>query len=452
MTDMKKLDTTKKYVLAVSGGMDSMCMLHLFACHKPKLNFSVITINHGIRSEAANDCKFVADYCCDIGVECVTVCVDVPAYAEAQKLSTETAARILRYDVFEKLDTDYVCLAHHMSDNAETVLMHILRGSGANGAEGIREQNGRYIRPLLDMTRDEIFAYVCENNIPYVTDCTNVDNTYKRNYMRNEVMPRIKIAYPDAERAITRFAANIAEDNAYLCSLADISTVKTDKTRKIATIPVELLVQPLPIAKRVIYKTFNEMGIYRDIESVHVSAIVDIAKSHGGATVNLPFGFVAYNDYTQVTLACVRDGMCKSEVSNCCQNDTNANLVGQTVALNHKNSVFCVPFSVGITQTPFCKVVVTHTPTKGALRCDLTKIPADAVIRTMQTGDVFTKFGGGTKPLNRYLTDKKIPQRKRANLPLIVCGSKVLVVCGVEISDEVRTTDGSETIYIFTED
>ena len=447
---MKKLDTTKKYVLAVSGGMDSMCMLHLFAYHKPKLNFSVITVNHGIRSEAASDCKFVADYCRDIGVECVTVCVDVPAYAEAQKLSTETAARILRYDVFEKLDTDYVCLAHHMSDNAETVLMHMLRGSGANGAEGIREQNGRYIRPLLDMTRDEIFAYVCENNIPYVTDCTNADNTYKRNYLRNEVMPRIKIAYPDAECSIVRFAANIAEDNAYLCSLADISTVDFGANYTNARIPITLLTQPLPIAKRVLYKVFAEMGVYRDIESVHVAAIVDLAKSHGGAKLDLPFGFVAYNDYTHITLTCMSNDDVANEIDT--KGADNAPLTTKSGTLNDINCDFCVPFSVGVTQTPFGKVVVTHTPTKGALRCDLAKIPSDAVVRTMRSGDVFTKFGGGTKPLNRYLIDKKIPQRNRAKLPLIATGNKVLVVCGVEISDEVKITDGKDTIYIFTED
>ena len=111
-----------------------------------------------------------------------------------------------------------------------------------------------------------------------------------------------------------------------------------------------------------------------------------------------------------------------------------------------------MPFSVGVTQTPFGKVVVTHTPTKGALRCDLAKIPSNAVVRTMRSGDVFTKFGGGTKPLNRYLIDKKIPQRNRAKLPLIATGNKVLVVCGVEISDEIKITDGKDTIYIFTED
>lgn len=447
---MKKLDPTKKYVLAVSGGMDSMCMLHLFVCHKPKLRFSVVTVNHGIRPEAADDCKFVADYCRQNGVECAIECVDVPTYAAEHKLSTETAARILRYNVLDNVDADYICLAHHMSDNAETVLMHILRGSGANGAEGIREQNGRYLRPLLDMTRDEIFAYVCKNHVPYVTDSTNADIAYKRNYIRNEVMPRLKTAYPDAECAIARFAANIAEDNAYLCSLAYISTVDFGANYTSARIPITLLTQHLPIAKRVLYKVFAEMGVYRDIESVHVAAIVDLAKSHGGAKLDLPFGFVAYNDYTHITLTCMSNDDVANEIDT--KGTDNAPLTTKSGTLNDINCDFCVPFSVGVTQTPFGKVVVTHTPTKGALRCDLAKIPSDAVVRTIRSGDVFTKFGGGTKPLNRYLIDKKIPQRNRAKLPLIATGNKVLVVCGVEISDEIKITDGKDTIYIFTED
>ena len=152
---MVELDLTKKYVLAVSGGVDSMTMLHIFSALSPRPNFSVITVNHNIRAQAQADCNFVEEYCQKLQVECRKVFVDVPNYASEHRLSEETAARILRYEVLDEADCDCVCLAHHKGDNAETVLMHIIRGSGSYGAEGIRRQNGKYLRPMLDWSRAE---------------------------------------------------------------------------------------------------------------------------------------------------------------------------------------------------------------------------------------------------------------------------------------------------------
>ena len=150
---MLKIDVTKKYALAVSGGADSMAMLHAFAHHLPRPNFYVVTINHNIRPEGASDCQFVENYCKQLGIECYVFDIDVPTHARENKLSLETSARVLRYQIFDKLNCDYVCTAHHSRDHAETVLMHIIRGSGLVGAQGIREYNGKYFRPMLNVTK-----------------------------------------------------------------------------------------------------------------------------------------------------------------------------------------------------------------------------------------------------------------------------------------------------------
>ncbi len=120
---------------------------------------------------------------------------------------------------------------------------------------------------------------------------------------------------------------------------------------------------------------------------------------------------------------------------------------------NDTESEFCVPFVSGKIQTPYGCIVVSETAIDGALTVDKNKIPSQAVVRFAKSGDMFTKFGGGTKPLRKYLIDKKIPQRKRARLPLVAIGSDVLAVCGVEISDKVRVCDNSQKMYIkFWED
>ena len=222
---MKEMDLTAKYALAVSGGVDSMVMLHKFATLLPRPDFFVVTVNHGIRSEAAADCEFVANYCKKLRVDCRVFSVDAPAYSRENKVSLETAARILRYGIFDKLKCDFVCLAHNACDNAETVLMHVIRGSGSRGAAGIKAQNGRYLRPLLDMSREDIEQYARAHNVPHVEDATNDDVQYSRNFIRWKVMPRLTELNPAAMRNILRFASNVSQDDEYLDSLADVSTV-----------------------------------------------------------------------------------------------------------------------------------------------------------------------------------------------------------------------------------
>lgn len=416
---MVKIDLTKKYVLAVSGGVDSMTMLHKFASLCPRPDFYVVTVNHNIRAEAQADCDFVKNYCDSLNVECRTVFVDVPEYAAEHKMSEETAARILRYNELGKLDCDFVCLAHHMDDNAETVLMHICRGSGARGAAGIRLQNGKYFRPMLNMTRNEIERYAAQHNVPYVHDRTNDEDKYTRNFIRQNVLPQLKKLYPNIERNIVRFAENIAEDGDYLDGLVDTSQVEYGFV--FARIPVDLLRLPKPLSYRVINRTFWNLGVRKDIEKTHVDAIIDLAEGSGGRQVHLPFGFVAVSDYDYITIE---------------------------QAPNQQEYEFEIPFKVGVTETPIGTVEVSKTKPCSGLMFDLNKLPQNAVFRLKRQGDVFTKFGGGSKTLKKYLIDKKVPQRLRQNLLLVAQDNEVFIICGVEISDRVRVDDKSNTYYI----
>ena len=419
---MIEVKSTNKYALAVSGGVDSMVMLHKFATLSPRPNFYVVTVNHGLRQEAAADCKFVADYCAGLGVECHVVKVDVPTYCKEHKVSVETGARILRYEVFDSLDCDFVCLAHNADDNAETVLMHVLRGSGAKGACGIKAQNGKYLRPLLNLTRQEIEQYAQEHGVPHVNDYTNDETKYTRNFIRHKVLPLLTELNPAAKSNILRFASNVQQDDEFIDSLADLSVVSFDGNG--AHVPKNLLTQSAPVAYRVLLKTFQRLGVFYDVEKAHYQAIVALAQSVGGKSVNLPFDLVATNDYDCVTIWRNAENSAKNE------------------------EVFEIPFAVGRTETPLGVVEVSKTPIDGALRFDINKLPQNCVFRTKRQGDVFTKFGGGSKSLKKYLIDKKIPQRQRDDLLLLACGSEILIICGVEISDSVKVDDGAKGLYV----
>lgn len=414
-----EVDLSLSYALAVSGGIDSMVMLHMFASMKPRPHFFVVTVNHNLRKEASADCKFVQDYCRKLKVKCRTFNIDVPSYCQAMKVSEETGARLLRMGVLNSLEVDRVCTAHHADDNAETILMHLIRGSGANGLEGIRRERGKFLRPMLHLSRADIEQYAAEHGVPHVYDATNSQVKYARNFLRNEVIPLLCKINENAPSNITRTAENVAQDNAYLESLADDGDVKIFGDR--AEIPSYLLTQPKPIAYRVLRKVFLRLNIWYDIEKQHFDAIIQLADNFGGKKLSLPFNLVAVNDYDKVTI------------------------LKQT---EEKFFDFEMPFGEGTVKTPVGTVAVYRHRQKDALKFDVGKIPPTAVFRTRRKGDVFCKYGGGTKALNRYLIDKKIPARLRDSLVLVADGSNVLIICGVEISDHIKVEQNSSVRYI----
>lgn len=412
------VDVDKKYLLAVSGGADSMAMLDMFYKHRPELQFFVVTVDHQLRNESGNDCRFVAQWCSERGIDCHVVKVDVNAYCQEQGVSVETGARILRHNALRQFGCDYICLAHNKDDNAESILMHIVRGSGVKGAVGMQTYSGRYFRPLINMTKDEVLSYCRLNNVRFVVDETNNSVDYTRNFVRHNVMPLLRQVNSAATDNIVQFGANLWADQQFLLDVASIDDVEFGNDY--AFIPSRLLKQHPAIAYRVVDNTLQKMGYCSDFRRCHYNDIVALCDKQSGSRVDLPHGLVAYNDYSGITLSAVEEDSCS----------------------------YSIPFEWGTIRLPNGTLYIGSEEVDGCLRVDIDKIPADAVIRTPMEGDTFTKFGGGTKPLNRYLTDKKIPARLRSSIPLIASGSNVLVVCGVEISEHVKTDEQSEIYYI----
>ena len=188
-----------KLLLAISGGIDSVILAHLL--HKMQLNFSLAHCNFKLRYEDSDkDAFFVADIAEKLGLECHTIEFDTASYAEENKLSTQMAARELRYNWFDELiskdDYDYVLTAHHTNDNIETVLINLTRGSSLQGLTGIPEINGNIVRPLLPFTRAEIEQYTIANNISWREDESNQSTKYFRNKIRHEVVPVLEELNP----------------------------------------------------------------------------------------------------------------------------------------------------------------------------------------------------------------------------------------------------------------
>lgn len=412
--------------VALSGGKDSMCLLHLLLKSKDELGISVKAINveHGIRGEKSlSDSDFVAKECAILGVPLYFQRVDSLGFSSENGLSVEEAARILRYKVFQSAADEGFCnkiaTAHHASDRVETTLFNIFRGASSLGAAGIPEssRNGLIVRPLLSLTRGEIDEYVKENSIPFVTDETNSDNAYSRNYIRNKIIPDIKEKFPSFEIAVLRFADSLKDDNDYLLGEARKAIEQRNGEYSFSC---DL---PKPVFSRAAIACMKSLGILKDYEKVHVDAVLSLKNEENGKSVDLPKGVVAVKDYGRITLYKKKS---KEE--------------------------FCESFKLGTYEFAGRTYRFEKTTYSGQKRsdnrliADFSKIPDGAVIRNRRLGDTFEKFGGCTKKLKDYLIEKKIPQRERDDLLLLCQGEKVVIICGIEISDAVKVDKDTEFV------
>ncbi len=223
MTELQ-LPLDGKILCAVSGGADSMCLLHMI--YSRGLEVVAAHYEHGIRGEEAlRDAGFVEEWCREKSIECIVGHGDVPSYAAAHGLGTEEAARELRCRFLEetaaRLNCKYIATAHNADDNVETVIFNLARGGGSLGLKGIPRSRGRFIRPLLDVSRREIEGYLEENSIPHVEDSTNASDDYSRNLIRHQVSPVLRKINPELHLAVARSSKLLEEDEDCLSSMAE---------------------------------------------------------------------------------------------------------------------------------------------------------------------------------------------------------------------------------------
>lgn len=421
MIKLKNVEKNKVIAVALSGGKDSMCLLDLLLKSSKKLNITVkaVNIDHSIRGEESErDSNFVKDYCSKFNVPLKFFKVDAIKYSKENNLTVEEGARILRYNIFSSLLSenyaDLIATAHHLSDNFETVLFNIFRGTSTKGLTGIPDKRDGFIRPLIDVTRGEIDKYISKNNIPFVEDSTNGDIDYTRNYLRNVVIPKILEKFPTAETSVKRLGEISREENDFLDDLANKNLDFNDGKYYL---PVDL--SPI-LLKRATKTILYNLGIKKDYESVHFKDVLKLTTLKSGSKINLPKNVVAVKEYNK--LAFYIEG--------------------------EKREVKSVKFKVGKFNFLDNTRIISATPLDNALVFDGDKIPENAVIRTKRDGDVFKKFGGGTKKLKDYLIDKKIPRADRENLPLVAVDNKILIIFGVEISDDIKITESTtNTLY-----
>ncbi len=437
----KLLEEEQNVGVAVSGGADSMALLKCL-CRLSKvynIKVSAIHFEHGLRGEESlADADFVANYCNLHHIPFFLGFADVNLLAKKEGLSIQTAAKKARESYFEDLvnkgEVDVIATAHHKDDNAESVLMHLLRGCGINGLCGIHPKIGCYIRPFLCVSKKDILLYLQQNDVSYTEDKSNEDSKYTRNYLRNIIIPQIKEKVnKDVGAALNRLCETAQQDNSYLNDCANKAyTTLAYKDEERVLLEIEELQNLHPaIFSRVIRKACNALNIITDIEQSHINAVINLVNAgKTGSRVNLSNLLCAQIEYEKLIIC----------------------FVGRI-----KNYSFCMPLDTnGITRleddsTFECMDVKTcdFNNTDKYTECfDKDKLPKQIFVRTRKEGDVIHPLGCiGKKKLKDYFIDKKLTRRQRDMAILLSDdANNIIWVAGSVISQNYGVDKGTANI------
>lgn len=322
----EKLIAPKDRVIAgVSGGADSVCLLRLLLEIQKKMEFTLeaVHVEHGIRGEESReDAAFVRALCDRFHVPCHIYAVDVPAYAKKKGIGLEEAARSLRYECYrkeaekrkEEKGTVRVALAHHADDNAETLLFHLIRGSGIAGLGGMQAkrsltERAEIIRPLLNVQRREIEAYLREIGQEYRKDSTNADVDYSRNRIRHNILPELCLINEQAVSHMNRSAGMLRQAADYLAQQAESAMEECcvreipECGERIFVAAERFLTYPVFLQNEMLYRILAEIsGSSKDIGEVHVETVRLLFPKQVGRSLDLPYGVRAERVYGGVRL------------------------------------------------------------------------------------------------------------------------------------------------------
>ncbi|WP_296964746.1 tRNA lysidine(34) synthetase TilS [uncultured Eubacterium sp.] len=439
----KILQDGDSVLLGVSGGADSVCMLHVLYSLREKyhLKLYVVHVNHGIRgSEAKRDADFVEQMAENLQIPFRVVTANIPEMAKEQKLSEEEAGRIFRYNTFEQVANEVgankIAVAHNLNDNSETVLFNLFRGSRLKGLRGISPMRGQIIRPLLCCSRNEIEQYLQENNLSYCTDSTNKETDYSRNRIRLKLMPYIKENINQkAEYNIVNAAENLSQVYEYIYGEAQKAYRIHVKDNVLLNSAEDLNVVILQEVVRM--WILENTGRLKDIKANHVNIVIGLLSNQVSKKSELPYGLKLIKTYEGVKVLL--------------ENNEGKDSNGQTIIEDGK--IFNTEkITVTVENESFDKSNIPDLLYTKWLDYDKIK---GLTLRKRLPGDYIEISGSESgrsvkKKLKKYFIDNKIPQEERNNIWLLADGNHVVWIVGYRISEMCKVTDSTKRIIKIT--
>ena len=445
----KMFNEHDKVVAGISGGADSVCLLFVLLELKKKMDIDIVAVhvNHQIRGEAAlHDQLFTEKICREHGVKCIVVSEDVPKIAKRRKQSLEEAGRDIRREAFEKVlkeeNADKIAMAHHENDNAETFIMHLIRGAGLNGLSGIWPVNGNVVRPLLCVTRKEIENYVSNIGETWCDDLTNDEDDYTRNRIRHQVIPVLEsetdgnaVKHINSAMEKIRLALTYIEEETYNAYNKCVTVKPEDiEINKEKLYSYNKIIRT-SVIKEALYKV---SGHKKDLGTVHFVEIEKLFERQSGKRCNLPYGVTAIRNYDGIVLK--KNNINKKDIE--IIEEIPLVIPGKTYIKEKNINIITRLMSVpeGLDVSDIEQKTYTKWFDYDIIKCKL-------VIRSKRAGDTITvSKDGHSKKIKSYFIDEKIPADQRSMIPLIADGNNILWVIGHRMSSGYQITKRTGTI------
>lgn len=452
--DKNLLDPGNKIVVGVSGGADSVCLLKVLLKIKDefKLTLYAVHVNHGLRGYEANDDQsYVEELCEDWEIPFKAYFVDIKALSKKLGLSEEEAGREARYKLFSKVlkntGSDYIAVAHNRDDQAETVMLNILRGSGLDGICGMAMKQGNIIRPLLNISRSQILKYLGNDNINYRTDSSNESSEYARNRVRNNLFPGIKKMFNvNPVNQLYKLSTLVGDDRDFIeqeAKRAYDAVVLSDKD-DVELSAIGLRTLSNAISKRIIRLAWERINNSRkNLESVHVDQIITLCQNNRtGKKVKLKNGIEILLSYDRLIFTKVGKKYDKPYMYF-------VNIGGYT-QIKELNATLKAKVLSGseITQLGDFSTVDERSPVQFF---DLDKLDGKTVVRSRLEGDRIRPYkSNGEKKLKKFFIDQKVPGRKRDIIPIVAQGNKIVWIVGMRTSEDYRARKNSKNILMLS--
>ena len=431
------LENGDSVLVGLSGGADSCSLLYVLKTLSKTFGIKLYCahLNHGIRGdEAQRDMNFAEKFAAELDVPIVCEKANVPQYAKENKLSEETAGRNLRYDFFNRVSTRFGCnkiaVAHNKNDRAETILMNMIRGCGSNGIRGIKPVNKSVIRPLIDVSRNEIEEYITAKGINYVTDSTNSENIYARNIIRNQILAELINVNPKALDNIIRTSDIISQENTSAIELL-LSNCSLSKEKDSIVIKKEQFEKLSDIQKKqIVLNGITQLGC--SSENITNAQLENALSTSGtGKTIKLGSGINLI--YTSDSIIISDTAFTKSEYEYSIIDEGKYHIkeINCSYSFEYVDSYKKEKNAVYIAADNF----------------DISQLK----LRTRREGDVFVPSGlNGSKKVKKFFIDMKIPSHERDFYPLLVFNDEILAILPLRVNNKYKVNDTTEKILKIT--
>jgi tRNA(Ile)-lysidine synthase len=438
------------YVLiGLSGGPDSVCLLKILDFLKSELNIGLAAayIDHGLRpDEIINEKRICTDICKSLNIPLFVKSIDVITFKNQNGLNKHEAARQLRYDALQEIayniKANKIALGHNANDQAETMIMRLIRGSGPLGLSGIPpvrtqkiyDYKVNIIRPLIEIERSEIEKFLSKNNLSFATDSSNLGENYFRNRIRNFIMPFIKTVNKDIVKTLCRTAEILRDEERYF-ELTVTKTLMKLISRKDDN-QIELFLGPLEsmdrvILRRVLRKAIDETRNLKGIGFIHIEEIIDLIRcGQAGDRIYLPKDIRAIKGYSTLILTSLkplRIGF------------YDLNIPGETIV---KEASIVIKTSIlDINE------IKDYGDGKNSVFIDFDKLQLPLTIRGRLPGDYFYPFGlGKRKKIQDFFVDEKIPRDERDRIPLLTSDNNIVLIFGYRLDDRYKVDKNTRRV------